>query len=163
MYQRILIPSDGSKLSQATVREGVKFARTLGATVVGLYVTPPYVLPYYYVDLVPADYVSAAEHDKLVKKTAQKVLGFIEQTCNTAKVAWETQTETHDYPEKAIVQVAQQRRCDLIFIGSHGRGGLERFFLGSVTLKVLSQCSLPVLVYRQGGTAKRAGKKLRHA
>jgi nucleotide-binding universal stress UspA family protein len=41
MYKRILIPTDGSKLSHATVKAGVDLAKALGATVVGFYATPP--------------------------------------------------------------------------------------------------------------------------
>ena len=47
-----------------------------------------------------------------------------------------------------IVQAAADQGCDLIFIGSHGRSGLSRLLLGSVTAKVLSLASTAVLVYR---------------
>ena len=52
-------------------------------------------------------------------------------------------------PAHKIVEVARQQDCDLIFIGSHGRSGLEQLILGSVTSKVLSLCEIPVLVYRK--------------
>ena len=56
-----------------------------------------------------------------------------------------------------IVQAAADQGCDLIFIGSHGRSGLSRLLLGSVTAKVLSLASTAVLVYRVRKTSKRAG------
>ena len=51
-------------------------------------------------------------------------------------------------PYEGIVETARKRNCDLIFIASHGRRGLARLVLGSVTLKVLAQAAVPVLVYR---------------
>lgn len=150
MYRRILLPTDGSKLSLATIKAGIDLARTLRASVVGLYVGPVYQIPYYYVEYLPTQYVSPAQHEKLVKKTAIKYLSAIENAAKAAGVPCETYTEFSSYPEDKIVEVAQKKKCDLIFIGSHGRGGIGRFFIGSVTVRVLSACTIPVLVFRQG-------------
>jgi nucleotide-binding universal stress UspA family protein len=49
---------------------------------------------------------------------------------------------------EAIIAAASDRDCDLIVMGSHGRGGLSAIVLGSVTNKVLTHTKIPVLVYR---------------
>jgi len=53
-----------------------------------------------------------------------------------------------DSPYAGILAAAKQKRCDLIFMASHGRRGLAGFIMGSVTQKVLTQSRIPVLVYR---------------
>ncbi|MGA7772506.1 MAG: universal stress protein, partial [Pseudolabrys sp.] len=52
-----------------------------------------------------------------------------------------------DQPYKAIIATAGDRGCDLIVMASHGRSGLSAVVLGSVTVKVLTHCKIPVLVY----------------
>jgi nucleotide-binding universal stress UspA family protein len=55
---------------------------------------------------------------------------------------------TNDFPADAILSLAKKRKCDLIFMASHGRRGLRGVLLGSETQKVLAGAKLPVLVYR---------------
>jgi nucleotide-binding universal stress UspA family protein len=65
-------------------------------------------------------------------------------------VPWEAVTLTSDFPADAILATAKKRRCDLVFMASHGRRGLRGVLLGSETQKVLAEGKLPVLVYRKG-------------
>jgi nucleotide-binding universal stress UspA family protein len=51
-------------------------------------------------------------------------------------------------PHEAIIRTAEERGCDLIFMASRGRSGLNALLLGSETHKVLNLCKIPVLVYR---------------
>ena len=51
-------------------------------------------------------------------------------------------------PWEAIIRVARDEGCDLIFMASHGRRGMAGLLLGSETQKVLTHCKIPVLVYR---------------
>jgi nucleotide-binding universal stress UspA family protein len=53
-----------------------------------------------------------------------------------------------DEPYRAIIRAARESGCDLIVMASHGRRGLSALVLGSETAKVLTHCSVPVLVYR---------------
>ncbi|MGA8471731.1 MAG: universal stress protein, partial [Pseudolabrys sp.] len=48
---------------------------------------------------------------------------------------------------RAIIDTAESKGCDLIVMASHGRSGLSAVVLGSVTVKVLTHCKIPVLVY----------------
>jgi nucleotide-binding universal stress UspA family protein len=54
----------------------------------------------------------------------------------------------HDQPYQAIIDAATSRGCDLIVMASHGRRGISAVVLGSETVKVLTHCTIPVLVYR---------------
>ena len=51
-------------------------------------------------------------------------------------------------PWEAIIEAAKKKKCDLIFMGSHGRTGLAGIVLGSTTVKVLTHSKVPVLVTR---------------
>ncbi len=66
----------------------------------------------------------------------------------TAGVACETIQVEHEYPYRAIIETADSKGCDLIVMASHGRHGLSAIILGSETVKVLTHCKIPVLVYR---------------
>jgi nucleotide-binding universal stress UspA family protein len=54
----------------------------------------------------------------------------------------------HDYPYQAIIETANTRGCDLIFMASHGRRGMAALVLDSETTKVLTHTQIPVLVFR---------------
>ena len=149
MYKHILVPTDGSKLSREASLAAVQLARALGARITGFFAAPP-ATPIMFKGLLAAGYATPEEHEENVKKAAQTYLGAIENAARSAKVPCEVMTVTSDYPADAIVAAARKRRCDLIFMASHGRRGLRRdSLLGSETQKVLSQAPLPVLVYRK--------------
>ena len=54
----------------------------------------------------------------------------------------------HEHPYQAIIDAANNQHCDLIVMASHGRRGISAILLGSVTVKVLTHSTIPVLVYR---------------
>jgi nucleotide-binding universal stress UspA family protein len=65
-----------------------------------------------------------------------------------------------DYsPAEAIIATAEDRKCDLVFMGSHGRRGLSRLLAGSVTQKVLADAHVPVMVMRPQTGHKHAVRK----
>jgi nucleotide-binding universal stress UspA family protein len=149
MYKHILIPTDGSKLAKDAGQAAVDLARSLGARVTGFFAAPP-ATPIVFKGLLPAGYVTPEEHEANIRKAAQAYLGAIEKAAKAAGVACEMMSVTSDYPADAIVAAAKKRRCDLIFMASHGRRGLRReSHLGTETQKVLAQAPLPVLVYRK--------------
>jgi nucleotide-binding universal stress UspA family protein len=86
----------------------------------------------------------------MVEKAARAYLGAIEKAARAAGVPYEGLTVTSDFPADAILAAAKKRRCDLVFMASHGRRGLRRAsLLGSETQKVLTNGNLPILVYRK--------------
>jgi nucleotide-binding universal stress UspA family protein len=149
MFKHILLPTDGSKLSSEAAEAGVRLAKALGARVTGLFAAPP-ATPIIYKAMLPVGYASPEEHQRMIEKAAGSYLGAIEKAARAAGVRCETVTVTSDFPADAILATAKKRRCDLVFMGSHGRRGLRRSsLLGSETQKVLSNGDLPVLVFRK--------------
>jgi nucleotide-binding universal stress UspA family protein len=149
MFKHILLPTDGSKLSNDAAEAGVRLAKALGARLTGLFAAPP-ATPIIYKGMLPVGYATPEEHRKMVEKAARAYLGAIEKAARAAGVPYEGLTVTSDFPADAILAAAKKRRCDLVFMASHGRRGLRRAsLLGSETQKVLTNGNLPILVYRK--------------
>jgi nucleotide-binding universal stress UspA family protein len=147
MYQKILITTDGSSVSRHTACEGVEFARQMGAQVLALYVAPSYQYPVA-VEIIPPSYPTEDEYETRMRQVGAEHTGDILAAARKAGLAAESMTAFADSPALKIVAVAESQRCDLIFMGSHGRSGWGQLLLGSVTNKVLSHTTKPVLVHR---------------
>jgi nucleotide-binding universal stress UspA family protein len=147
MYQKILITTDGSSVSQHTACAGVKFARQMGAEVLALFVAPDYQYPVY-VEIVPPAYPSEEEYVQQMQRLGQEYMGSIMRAAEGCGLKHACMTAFSDAAALKIVDVAEQQHCDLIFMGSHGRSGWGQLLLGSVTNKVLSHTTKPVLVHR---------------
>ena len=147
MFKHILVPTDGSELSRKAARGAVAFAKDCGARISVLHVKPEPQLNYY---MEGARYEpSVLEHiAEAAESEARKCIGYVEDLCRDSAVKCAGLIETSDDPYRVIIDVASKNACDLIFIGSHGRGGLAGLLLGSVTSKVLTHSKIPVLVYR---------------
>lgn len=147
MFKHILIPTDGSKHSARAIAAGVKLAKQLRARVTGLFVAPA-PTPLVYEGIVPVGYMPPDEHAKVIERAAARYLGAIERAAKAAGVRCVCTKLTSEYPADAILATAKRRKCDLIFMASHGRRGLSAIILGSETHKVLTHSKIPVLVYR---------------
>jgi nucleotide-binding universal stress UspA family protein len=147
MFKNILIPTDGSSMSQKAAAQGVELAKSLGAKVTAYFAAPP-ATPIVYRNSLPVGLKQPREHDDLIKKTAAKHLDFIARVAKKAGVHFEGLHTTNDYPADAILDIAKKKKCDIIVMGTHGEGGLRGLFIGSVTQKVLNQSKIPVLVLR---------------
>src|SRR3546814_20546989 len=77
-------------------------------------------------------------HEKTAAEQAQKYLKSVLDRASTAEVKAVGKAVSNFNVADGLVQAAEEEKCDLIFIGSHGRSGLSRLLLGSVTIKVLS-------------------------
>jgi len=147
MFKRILVPTDGSRLSRAALKDAVALASECGATVVALNVQPPYTPPA--VADIPVTMVYAPkEYDLAVERASRKILADAEKLATAAGVAVETHYLQDPSVWESIVRTARRTKCDLILMASHGRRGLAGLVLGSETQKVLTHCKIPVLVHR---------------
>jgi nucleotide-binding universal stress UspA family protein len=147
MYQKILITTDGSAVSQHTACAGVQFAHQMNAEVLSLFVAPEYQYPVY-VEIIPPSYPSEEEYLAQMKRMGEEYMGSIMRSCAKCNLKHTCMTAFSDSAAQKIVDVAEQENCDLIFMGSHGRSGWGQLLLGSVTNKVLSHTTKPVLVHR---------------
>lgn len=148
MFKKILIPTDGSTLSAQAANKGVSFARSIGAEVVALYVTQPFSATVGFDGMAAAYAITNEDYDKKAAEQAQKHIQAVLDRADTAGVKASGRAVSNFNVADGIVQAAEEEHCDLIFIGSHGRSGLSRLLLGSVTSKVLSLAKTAVLVYR---------------
>jgi len=145
MFKHILLPTDGSELSEAAIRQGIRFAKSIGAKVTGLCVM---LLqhPFFYETEIPKEAIEQKE--KRCKELAETYLAVIEKEAKEAGVTCDVVYEKNDYPYEAIIRVAKQKGCDLIMMASHGRRGVGALLIGSETQRVLTHSKIPVLVYR---------------
>ena len=148
MFKKILIPTDGSKLSAQAANKGVCFAREIGAEIVALYVTQPFSATVGFDGMAAAYAITNEDYDKKAAEQAQKHIQAVLDRADTAGVKASGKAVSNFNVADGIVQAAEEEQCELIFIGSHGRSGLSRLLLGSVTSKVLSLAKTAVLVYR---------------
>jgi nucleotide-binding universal stress UspA family protein len=149
MYKHILLPTDGSELSSRAVAQGIEFAKSINAKVTGFFAAPDPANDYFLQDWRSGDPKrSPLELNQMSGKLAQKVLSAIEERAKQAGVACECVSVVSDKPYEAIIQAAIDKGCDLIFMASHGKKGISGLLLGSETIKVLTYCKVPVLVYR---------------
>ena len=147
MYQRILVPTDGSALSKKAVKSAVELAASLGAELVALNVVPRYPTAYFEggVTVSPAE---VARVEKQWTEQGQRLADGVAEAARKAGVVAKAVTVRSDLVAEAILAAARKNRCDLVVMASHGRKGLKRLLLGSETQHVLTHGNIPVLVLR---------------
>ena len=145
MFKHLLLPTDGSPLSENAVLKGIQFAQALGARVTGLYVNPRFRVLTYRTDMLE-DTRGDYERDSQVH--AERYLAFISKAAAARGVPCETRIESSDDVSRSILDVAGELACDLIAMASHGRRGISGVLLGSETQRVLTHSDIPVLVWR---------------
>lgn len=147
MFKHILVPTDGSTLSLRTAKNAVRFAKVHGARITAFYAAPEY-HPNIAGDYLPANFVPLGVFQTQIKKTADKYLDQVKKMADVGGVPCSGLFVSNDSPSDAIIKAAKDRKCDMIFMASHGRSGIAGLLIGSETQKVLTHCKLPVLVYR---------------
>jgi nucleotide-binding universal stress UspA family protein len=140
MYRHILIPTDGSKLAEHGVTHGLALAKSLGAKVSVIFVVEPFS------EMTGRFLEAVARYAELRKEQATSVLDRTANAAKEAGVSCETIQVENGQPDQAIIAAAEDKGCDLIVMSSHGRSGLSRLLIGSVTNKVLTHAKTPVLV-----------------
>jgi nucleotide-binding universal stress UspA family protein len=148
MFKNILVPVDGSELSDAAVKRACSFAREAGARLTFYYARPSYFPSAIAGEALFDDAVAYDAFRAAVDTQAEAILRRAAQAAADAGIAAETLSSEHDSPHEGIIAAAGSKACDLIFMASHGRRGASALLLGSETQKVLTHCRIPVLVYR---------------
>ncbi|MEW5886141.1 MAG: universal stress protein [Pseudomonadota bacterium] len=147
MYQRILVTTDGSELSDQAVAHALKLANALCAELLALRVVAPYPKTYFEGGVALAEEevrrIEQQWHDD-----AMDSLHAIQAEGQKLGVKVRPLTVQSELIAEAIMAAAQQHKADLIIMASHGRRGLKRLLLGSETQQVLTHTSTPVLVLR---------------
>lgn len=148
MYTRLLIPTDGSPCSELGIRHGLRLAKLTGAEVILLHVIEPVTPPTHAGIPAVADFET---HLETVRRTGSHALAAAERQAREAGVSARVQMTGPSDPAEGIVEVAESESCDLIVMGSHGRSGLRRLILGSVTESVLRKITRTLLIVHCSG------------
>ena len=144
-YHNILVPVDGSETSHAAVEKAVEFAKAFGSkiTVVQALVLDPY---------IAAEYISASQTNDLIERARTSIeesLAAAKAKFNEQGIEVETKLLEGQVIHREIIRAAEELHADLIIIGSHGRTGFKKLFLGSVAQSLLGESHVPVLIVRQ--------------
>ena len=137
MFRKILVATDGSPLSVATAS---------GASIVGLSLAQLY--PYMLMPEAGA-MVDLSMYEEAQDQLAEQAVKKLDEQARAAGVSCITLTKRAVHPYEEIISSAQENKCDLIWMASHGRRGLDKLLLGSETQRVLAHSTIPVMVYRQ--------------
>ena len=147
MFKHILVPTDGSELSQEATRRAAAFAKEIGARVTLFYAKPDFP-ECFFGEGALVDPGAPEKFMALAEEEAVKILDYAKDLCLKEGVSCDCLNVASDIPYEAIIDAATQCDCDLIFMASHGRRGVGALLLGSETSKVLTHSKIPVLVYR---------------
>ncbi|MGM9427249.1 universal stress protein [Hydrogenophaga sp. MI9] len=147
MYKRILVATDGSKLSNLAVEHAINLADITGAEVIALKVVPRYPQTYFEGGVA----LAAAEVARIEKQwndEALEAVNAVKAAGQKMEVKVKPVTVKSDLIAEAIIAAAKRNKVDLIVMASHGRKGIKRLLLGSETQQVLTHSHIPVLVLR---------------
>lgn len=144
MFKHILVPVDGSATASQAVTKAAELAKALGSQVTAVYVIDPYPFTGVGADFAygQSQYLTAATAE------ANGALEAVKTAMQSAGVPVETALCEGHAVHEGILSTLEKTGADLIVMGSHGRRGLEKLMLGSVTQRVLGVVHVPVLVVR---------------
>jgi nucleotide-binding universal stress UspA family protein len=144
MFKHILVPVDGSATALQAVDTAIGLAKAHGSRVTAIFVVDPYPFTGVGTDFAygQAEYLSAATAE------ANTAIKAAKARFEAAGIAVESSVIESHSAWRGVVEVAESAGADLIVMGSHGRKGLEKLVLGSVTQAVLSHTKRSVLVVR---------------
>ncbi|MBK5913975.1 universal stress protein [Rhodocyclus purpureus] len=147
MFRHLLVPTDGSELSRATVQRAVLFASEIGARITFFHAEPRHTVSFWGNEGItdPGTREASIRRDD---QRATSILAAASAEAVAAGVEASAIAGKSDSPFEAIIATSQSQGCDLIFMASHGRRGIAGLLLGSETHKVLTHSKIPVLVVR---------------
>jgi nucleotide-binding universal stress UspA family protein len=146
-YKHILVATDGSELSLSAIHAAVEIAQKFRARLTSLYVVREGVPTAFSGSRLYASKLASREYKQAIEKAADEALAVVHDAARAARVRHSSaRASTPRPPWAAIVRAAQQRKCDLIVMASHGKRGVRA--LGSQTMKTIAHTRIPVLVCR---------------
>ncbi|WP_435182788.1 universal stress protein [Halobellus sp. EA9] len=141
MYERILVPTDGSDCADYAVEHAIDIAEQYGAELHVLSVVDSRDVSH------SAPAISPQQVEETLRERAESVVEAVADRAADAGVEAVTAVEP-GIPDDVVVDYAVDNDCDLIVMGTHGRTGLERYLLGSVTERTVRRSAVPVLTVR---------------
>ena len=148
-FAHILVPVDGSPLSNKAVRYAADRVKGRRTRLTLLHVIPPFT-PSAFSDgiITYPDLYSPKAYEESTRAYAKRLLARAAALGKKHGATCETIILYDEQPWSGIIREARRRHCDLIVMASHGRRGVAAVVLGSETSKVLTHSKTPVLVCR---------------
>ncbi len=147
MYERVILPTDGSDLSFLGVEEGLESAKKFDIPALAVYVIPPSALSEgagrYRFEEFGKEMMDM--RNEQLKEKGKKVLQEVESEAEDMGVEIETRIEFGE-PFEEITDLTEEN--DIIYICSHGRSGISKVFLGSTTSRILKHTNATVAVVK---------------
>jgi nucleotide-binding universal stress UspA family protein len=148
-YKHIMLPVDGSDPSRKAEKECIAFAKSTGAKVTAIHVVYHFHLHFQpWATPKSVHRKIEKEHEEEATAIAQKMISALTKRAKAEGVDCVGLVVVGDSPYEEIIKSAEERKCDLIMMASHGRKGLDAVLLGSETVKVLTHSKIPMLVVR---------------
>jgi nucleotide-binding universal stress UspA family protein len=144
-YQHILVPVDGSEISFSAVKHAAQIAKAFNSqlTLISLIAEDPFTgADFYYSASIMKEYFIEAEAN------ANKALAEAVEIATDLGATAQSKIVRGAVSAEGIIASANDLGADLIVMGSHGRKGFQKFFLGSFAQDVLGSSELPVLVIK---------------
>ena len=154
MYDRILVPVDGSPTSDRGLAEAIKLAKLTGARLLLLHAVDLAAL-----SVTPEAGAATASLYEALRESGEQILARAKDNASNAGIAAETvlADTLAGRVSDLVVDQATQWHADLIVIGTHGRRGVGRFLLGSDAEQIVRTAPVPVLLVRASDRSKQAG------
>ena len=146
MFKHVLICTDGSSLANKAAKAGVALARALRARVTA-YCAIEELQPIY-LEGYALDKKTLDGFEDGARYVGQKRVDAIGKIAKAAGVPFASVVTRASTAYEGIIDAAKKQKCDVIFMASHGRRGLSKLIMGSVTQQVLTHSKIPVVVYR---------------
>jgi nucleotide-binding universal stress UspA family protein len=148
VFRHVLVPTDGSSLSDMAVKRAVSFVKEAKAQLTFFFAEPDETASLLDGDAALLRTIDPEKFASTVARHIQAVLGKAQEVAAAEGVSSAALSVVSDEPYLAIITAAEERGCDLIMMASHGRRGVKGMLLGSQTQKVLLHSKIPVLIYR---------------
>lgn len=142
MYKKILVPLDGSELAMKALGPAENLAKIFDSEIILFQVVP--FMPIY----GSPELVTPLIVDERQKESAEKYLRKLAEDLNQKGIKAKAVVKTGHQIAIEIIDFAKENNIDLIVMCTHGRSGITRWVLGSVTLKVLTRAETPILLLR---------------
>ena len=146
MFKHILICTDGSPIANKAAKGGIALAKALRARVTA-YCGLEDLIPLYS-EGYAFDPPTMERYEEAIRTVAQKRVDTVVKLAKAARVPVDSLVTNANSTYEGIIAAAKKQKCDVIVMGSHGRSGLSKLIMGSVTQKVLAHSRIPVVVYR---------------
>ncbi|MFZ2855427.1 MAG: universal stress protein [Rhodocyclaceae bacterium] len=148
MYKRIMVAVDESFMTGKVLETAIDLARTSGAQLAICHAVDETIFAHREVEMMLPNSVGKAEYK--LRLGAQGFLGKAADTARAAGLAVETKLieSEHQHVSDMLADAAADWQADLLIVGTHGRRGMERYFVGSVAERLVRKAQTSLLLVR---------------